>query len=246
MGDSLGDLTIQMAKRKRSTSSKSKTVKRFKTSGATGTGIIKNARKVGRYGDAKVPSGFNTWVNPQRIFRFVETVYLQNNMTQGANTTTVAGFSYTLSQLNNVATYQALYDQYRIVFIEHKFIPQYDQNNAGGGIVTVDSGRLATAIDFDDGNAPASVAAVTEYGSCQIVDTCKGTTRKFVPHTAEAAYSGVFTSFANKVGSWNDLGSPAIQYYGLKAAITPGLVGQTQLQIFSMSIRFHIEFRTNR
>lgn len=56
---------------------------------------------------------------------------------------------------------------------------------------------------------------------------------------AVAVYSGAFTSFANAPSSWIDSGSPNVQHYGLKAAVTATAAVQT----YNLQVRARVSFR---
>lgn len=206
--------------------------------------ILGKQHNVGKHGDIRVGRAVNKWTDPQRSFKFVITHYVGSILTQAAAADSTYAFFFKLSNLNNYTDYTAIYDQYRIVLIEITLFPKLNVDNGNAGSLP-DYGRLFTAIDFDDAT-PVGVAALTEYGSCKVTNAMHQTSRKFIPHMAVAAYSGAFTSYANKFGQWIDCASPDVQHYGCKVAISGGNIGQTQLNTIYASVRYHLEFRTNR
>jgi len=73
--------------------------------------------------------------------------------------------------------------------------------------------------------------------------TC-GQLRRFVPHLALAAYApSAFTSFANTKPIWLDTGNTTVAHYGLKLAATPAI---TNAQVFDLTVRYNISFRSVR
>jgi len=64
--------------------------------------------------------------------------------------------------------------------------------------------------------------------------------RKWRPHIATAAYSGVFTSFKNEPSTWIDVASPGVQHYGLKVAAD---VTSTNSVAIKMFVRVWVQFR---
>lgn len=230
-------LIFQMPKRKRSVPDFRKSVRR-----RFGDPALRLARTVGEFGDVASTKTLRNWANPNRIFKFVETVWNRNAIGQSAAGDVQFAYSFSLSDLNNVTEYASLFDQYRIVLIEVDFIPVVTQNN---GDNKHDYGRLITAIDLDDANG-LTAAQLSEYSTCRITNSTSVCKRKWVPHTAEAAYAGVFTSYSNKTGAWIDLGSPGVLYYGIKGVLTAANALDTTLQNLKLVFRYHLEFKANR
>jgi hypothetical protein len=138
------------------------------------------------------------------------------------NSTTPSFYStqFNLNYLNQVASFQAIFDQYRIMEIEVWIHPE--GSPSGTALTGVYQGSLYTVIDYDDSNALTSTAQATQYENCTVtpLQTC-GVYRKFRPHQAAATYQGTFAGFQNEVSTWNDVAYPAIQHYGLKLAADP-------------------------
>lgn len=150
------------------------------------------------------------------------------------------GYVFALSQITNYTDFTLTFDQYRFAAIEIRFMPYWNHQLPSANT----QGRLFTCIDYDDANTPASANAIRDYPSCVVTQPWESVTRTFVPHTAEAAYSGTFTSFSNKENSWIDSASPGVQHFGLKAwcdgsTVAPGTT-------YSVEIRYFIEFRNPR
>jgi hypothetical protein len=128
--------------------------------------------------------------------------------------------------------YTGLFDQYRIRLIEAWLEPIAAQG-------TTVFGPVASAIDLDDANSPGNLASVqakqdslTSYGGSSHY-------HRWVPHCALAAYSGVFTSFANVTAPWIDSASPAVQHFGLKYAALPTPAAVP----YRLNVRMHLSFR---
>jgi len=143
---------------------------------------------------------------------------------------------FTLSQLAQSATFTALFDQYRIAMIEMLFSPQANAINtpssSNGG------GELYSYVDFDDATAP-TVAIAQQRSNSQVVAGYQSVVHRFIPHVAQAAYSGTFASFANVTAPWIDCTSTTVQHYGVKAAAPVSNV-IIKWDIFT---RVHIQFR---
>jgi len=144
---------------------------------------------------------------------------------------------YTFTATNTISQFtslSAVFDQYRIREIE---VWISAENNAA----TISSGsqNLYSVIDYDDGNALSTVGAALAYSNVVAGPLTQGQYRKWRPHIAVAAYSGVFTSFKNEPANWLDVASAGVQHYGLKLAadIT------NNAQAIKMLVRVYVQFR---
>jgi len=155
-----------------------------------------------------------------------------NFLTTSTTPTAYAATAFTLSALASSSNLTTVFDQYWIKEIEVLLVPQITEALLTGGV-----GLIASAIDFDDANVPATMEAVSNHehalesaGSCQHY-------HRFAPQFAVATYSGAFTSFSQSTG-WVDCASPAVQHYGLKAFSTPTFASQTIALIARYTVRF--------
>jgi len=53
-------------------------------------------------------------------------------------------------------------------------------------------------------------------------------------------------AFANVKAPWIDCASPGVNHYGIKYAVSGGVIGQTALQAFSTEVEYFLEFRQVR
>jgi hypothetical protein len=169
-----------------------------------------------------------------------------------AQTATTPSYSATFnafSQLDQYATFAALFDQYRITRVDLEFRPAYTANSLSlsfGGATPAVCPLIYVVVDYDDATTPASLAAFRQYENCQ-VHQYESFTISYVPHAAVCAYaSGTFTSYANVTSPWIDCSSIGVQHYGWKTGITAGLAGAIDLQYWNVSQRLTIQFRNVR
>jgi len=123
----------------------------------------------------------------------------------------------TLSLFPDFTDFTNLFDAYRFECVRVTFTPV--QNN-----VLSASSRLYTVIDYDDSNVLPSLTAAQEYDTLMVstIDNTSAVTRVFRPRFAMAAYSGVFTSFAQSSrNQWLDVASATVPNYGLKWIVDP-------------------------
>lgn len=173
--------------------------------------------------------------------RRVKLMYGAANFTASLTLDSFSSLGFSLANFSGYTDFTTAFDQYRLILLEANFIPQYNVNNP---VLINGFGRLFTVIDLDDNVIPTTIAQLLEFGTCKVTSGYRGVTRTWVPHTAVAAYSGVFTSFANKVGDWIDVASTGVQYYGLKWGMNQqtGTVPQT----YYITVTGHFEFKNTR
>ena len=81
---------------------------------------------------------------------------------------------------------------------------------------------LTVVRDFDDANVLTTLAAYAQYDPCYVKRLDQPLIKfSIVPHIAMAAYSGAFTSYANRQKQWIDVASADVIHYGYKYAVTP-------------------------
>lgn len=131
-----------------------------------------------------------------------------------------------LSLFPDFTDFTSLFDVYRITHVRVTFTP-IQQN------VLSAAARFFTVIDYDDANVLPSAGAAEEYDTCQVstIDNSSCVTRVFRPKYALAAYSGVFTSFAQSSGQWLDAASSTVAHYGLKWITDPDTAVKTVYRI---------------
>lgn len=124
--------------------------------------------------------------------------------------TNIASF-FRLNMLPNAASWQTLFDQYCIpvVVCEYRASETETLDKQGAP-------RVYSTLDHDDANT-ITVAQAKAYSSCYESQLSERVTRVIYPRLALAAYSGVFTSFANN-RCWVDCASDTVQHYGIKFA----------------------------
>lgn len=150
-------------------------------------------------------------------------------------TPTFTYVSFTLSQSNMASALTDVFDQYMIDEAEVWIMPQPSVAASSNNY-----GILKTVIDLDDSTSLGSLTAADEYSSVVVSEATQGHYRHFIPHVALAAYSGSFTSYANRSHQWIDAASTGVQHYGVKVAI--GLTG-TPIT-YDLHIRWHAKFRS--
>lgn len=146
-------------------------------------------------------------------------------------------FNFAINQINDIADIAAVFDQYRIDWVEFLLQPGTINSNLAS-----DLGQLVSVVDFDDSSNPSSIGNLFDYNNAVVTLGNFQHYHKFRPRIATAAYSGAFSSFANSPSQWIDMASPGVQHYGVKVGWSP-TIAVLNASIF---IRLHVSFRSTR
>jgi hypothetical protein len=181
-----------------------------------------------------MPSFNNTLKRDNNIHHFIQTIDVGQFATTSNAVPQFFARAFTYNDVQQVASFQALFDQYRINEIELWISPI---NNTA--TIATSGPTWYSVIDYDDATAPSSLAALQQYTNVITTPLNNGHYIRFRPHVANALYGGAFTAFGNIAAPWIDSASPGVQHYGFKMGtnITPTVVN------FNMQIRMHFSTR---
>lgn len=171
-------------------------------------------------------------------YEVVQSCEFLAQLVSNASIPTYGAIYTTLQNFDQFTDFAPVFDQYRIVEIEITFWPRVQ--TVDGQIVN--AGLLHSVVDYDDSTVLTSVASALDYTNCLVTPGNKMHRRTFVPHVANAAYAGAFTSYANLSGQWLDAASSTVQHYGVKTAWTPTSIVLTM----DVTLRARIQFRNVR
>jgi hypothetical protein len=159
----------------------------------------------------------------------------KTNIVSSTTTGTFPSLVFRFSDLSDATELGSVFDQYRIDRVDVKILPNITEAISSTALL----GRNYSVIDLDDSNAFTSITDPLDYSSSQSWGVMDPIQLSLVPHLAMAAYSGVFTSFANSGPRWIDAASPGVEHYGVKLAI-----GSTTTAVtYTVTCRYHISLR---
>jgi hypothetical protein len=147
-----------------------------------------------------------------------------------------------LNNITQVASFAALFDQYKIDKVEQWILPRNPSSATGAAVYR---GLLYSVVDYDDASALSAASDYLGYANCVVSPATEGHYRVYKPHIAVAAYGGAFTSYNNKEPDWVDTGYPAVQHYGLKIGIGASDAAADEV-VIDLVTRVHFEFRNLR
>jgi len=205
-------------------------------------GRVRGKRGNVRNSNAIVSKAYNTVagrpvrhiVNREQIISANLRFELNQFLTTSTSVNTFYSTFFALSNFLGFAEYSGLFDQYRFEMIEVWIEPVSTQSTVMANI-----GELFSAVDLDDAVLPTLLSTISDKQNSLVTNGMDGHYHRWRPHTALAAYSGTFTSFANSPSIWIDAGSPNVQHYGIKVGALP-----TSAQFsYNMQVRARLSFK---
>jgi len=162
-----------------------------------------------------------------------QTAELGNLLTSSAGAEVDGVQGFTLNQIQGIASWLAVFDQYMIKEIEVWFtLSSAIANNS-------DNFRLATVVDYDDVNS-ATYNALLQYANVTDTGRLEGVYRRFRPHMAMSVQTtGTTTTSRNVPSSWVDSAQPAAYHFGTKFSLT----ATSNTVVLAARVRYHIMFR---
>ena len=106
--------------------------------------------------------------------------------------------------------------------------------------------KVYSVIDFDDSNAPASVADVLQYENMKVTRANQWHSRYFKPAIADEVYaSGITTGYGLRQNAWLDCNSSQVEHYGIKVFTEAGNASTPRYD-FDVVCKFYMEFKNVR
>lgn len=188
--------------------------------------------------------GFTRGPSQNTIYRYKRTV------TYPAITATdavvSAGQAFALSDLPDYTEFTNLYDQYRITRIIIRMIPVAStQYNAAPQVYCTPT--IHHVIDYDDANAPTSLAILQEYQNYRRQSMVKPFKRSFIPCIGQIIYYNLAGSgYSSRARTWLDCAYNAIPHYGFKYWIDAQTVLGLGIFTYQYEATFYISCKNVR
>jgi hypothetical protein len=153
-----------------------------------------------------------------------------------------------MSDLTQSAQLAAVFDQYKIDYVALRF---RSRNNATFvAEVAAPNNGVPTgyiAIDRDDDAAPASIAAVQEYDTCEAFGGSTDITVRLQPSVTPSLYSsGAFSGYAVEQDIWVDVANTAVPYYGVKGGLSGLTATTTSTWVWDITAEYIVSFKNVR
>lgn len=221
-----------------------------------------NTNNTTRYNNTNKYSKFNKYNkidraigNPKAyVHYFKRTVVLPPIQVMTAGNPITGSYAFKLSDLPNFEDFKNLYDQYKIKGVKISFIPISNvvvgiAGGATGHPGTYYSNRLFTAVDYNDGTAPASVNALREYQNSKWTPYNKIHSRYIKPAYASVPSSGSSLQWPGGSQPWVPTDNDNMYYFGIKYGIDyPTGVGAPALGdlLYQVEATYYMSFKGPR
>ena len=192
----------------------------------------------------------------RKVFTFTRK-FKQDIVVQNATSVVNSAMQWKLVDLPNYTEFSALFDMYRINYVDVMFI--YDHNSgevatAAGTAANANMGlpNIYLARDYDDADALSTIDDYLQYEGVVIKRLGNTFTMRVYPHIAVAAYgSGAFSSYKNEKKAWIDCSSQGVAHYGLKMGIdasmcNPMVSAATWIGRLTLVHSFNVSFKNVR
>lgn len=177
------------------------------------------------------------------------TLLTQNFITSSNLVENCYAWSFTLNMLPQVATFAALYDEYRIASIEFIVRPHGLANLPfanSQGATSQYNGTICIVNDHDDATVPASYNVLREYSVAKEFNPNLGKEFRmvFTPHVSQQIYNGVTPSYKSIPAPWLDMGITSTPHYGVKVAMH--VTAFANITTCDIDVRYLLECRQSR
>jgi len=177
--------------------------------------------------------------------QFVQVVD-RGTITSQSVANTESNYSFALNDLDQVTTFTALFDAYRIDKVMITFFPVMNVNQVAAG-----NNGLATpfytAIDHDDTSSLGSVAAIRQYATCQENISYDRVKRSVFPKVAQSVFRTTVATFGFSEpdrSPWIDCAYPDVAHYGIRTIM--GSTGTAGTAVYNVSCRYLLSFKNTR
>ena len=169
---------------------------------------------------------------------------------QGGSSAVYFAIAFQLSDLTQVSTLAALFDQYRMERVKVHF---KSRNNAVSVFNTASpNGGVPTAylvVDRDDATALTSMSDPLQYDNVVSFNGEEDATVELVPSVTPAVFSsGAFSGYSTQPANstWIDIANTSVPTYGIKGAIGPLTVSVTSSWVWDVTAEYIVSFRKTR
>lgn len=145
----------------------------------------------------------------------IKRIGFQNISNSTSTNATYGAISFAMTDIATVAEFTALFEQYRIIGVELKFLPAASSSDVPGS----DLGTLMYFKDYDDAISPTTL---TDFEQRPDMQTRQLSSKPFKVFIRPAVASGLYTAAGtlapagNMRRQWIDTTDTNIPYYGFK------------------------------
>lgn len=168
-----------------------------------------------------------------KSFQFCQLVDIGPILTSSAGAAVFYGTAFTLAQLLQVSSIQAIFDQYRIDELEVWITPSFGGTNVNS--------LLYSAIDYDSSVTPGSISQISQYQNVIETSCANGHYRRWRPHVGVGV--GIpntsIQGMSNVPAPWIDSLTSGVNHNGLVIAMT----ASSTTTALNLRVRFTVSVR---
>ncbi len=154
-----------------------------------------------------------------------------------SNSAVVTGaYSFTLSNLDQSASFQAIFDEYRIEAVRFTIYPTSNALQVPTTSTTAFT-QLYNIIDYNGGSTPNTAALCREKESCVILQPGESCSRVFKPQPQTS--SGIIQPDSQ----WSRTTTLDLTWYGTTIFVPQVTAAQTLLQVWNIEVEYFLAFR---
>lgn len=189
-------------------------------------------------------------INQATVYYFRRTYQADNILFQTGEQH--IAYAFQLSDLPNASEFTSLFDQYQIVGLKIKLVPNNTEitiNKAYNGSTVVQTAaqgvpQCLSVIDYDDANVLSNKNEYLEYQNVRMFNVVTPHKRYFRPRVAVAVYQNpVTTGYGNTSRMWIDTTFPDVQHYGFKMYLDSSVSAIDDLIAYQMYVTYYLKFR---
>ena len=167
---------------------------------------------------------------------------------QNGSTSVMGSIAFRLDDLDQVATFSSLFDQYRIDRVHLRIRPR---NNSVFLASTASPNQASpvmfVVVDFDDATAASTVADLRQYSNCIELNTSDSADIILKPAVTPAVWSsGAFSGYSVEGSRWIDVANTAVPHFGVKFGVTALQLSATYSWAWDVEAWYTVSFRAVR
>jgi hypothetical protein len=187
--------------------------------------------------------------------QLINTFTVETGLTSGSiqaipTTNTLGSIAVTVGDLLQIASFSAIFDQYRVEKLHFRFSPDSnlrDDTQSSSPNQSVPS--LYVVVDHDDSSAPSTLSALQDYDNVEVCQGTEGMSVEFIPSVTPAVYAqGAFSAYEVRPSdrTWLDVANTTCPFYGVKFGTTALQTASTSIWIWTIQCWVTVSFKNIR
>lgn len=166
-----------------------------------------------------------------------------SNISVAAATTQQFAYTFDLNQLTNVASFNTLFDEYRINAVKVSFTPAYNFYGTAVTAGTVSMPVIYTVTDYDS-DASLAAGALDQYTNLKYRSFNRTHTHYLKPKVLNQIFISAGSTGNNPIRApWLDMANANVPHYGILGVITASDSSKIAAQLVRVHATFYLQCR---